>query len=68
MPRTKAQDNTGGVEDREQDRKEAELDDQQNVNQGMDTETHSSTRSGVNRGRSYRGKLVSDKKQQKDKK
>ena len=68
MPRTKAPDNTGGVEDREEDRKKAELDDQQNVNQGMDTGTHSSTRSGVSWGRSYRGKLVPGKKQQKDKK
>ena len=62
MPKTKSPDNTGGVEDREEDRKEAELDDQQTLNQGLDTGTHSSTRNGVNWGRSYRGRLVPDKK------
>jgi len=62
MPKTQSPDNTGGVEDREEDRKEAELDDQQTLNQGSDTGTHSSTRNGVNWGRSYRGKLVPDKK------
>src|ERR1700733_2769002 len=47
MPKTKSPDITGGVEDREEDRKEIELDDQQNLNQGMDTGTHSATKSGV---------------------
>ena len=67
MANTKDPDSTGGVEDREEDRKEVELDDQQVLNQGMDTGTHSSTRSGVNWGRSYRGKLVPDKKKPDDK-
>jgi hypothetical protein len=66
MPKTESPDVTGGVEDREKDRQEVELDDQQNLKQGMDTGTHSSARSGVNWGRSYRGKLVPDEKMERE--
>jgi hypothetical protein len=45
----------------EQERVENELDEQQDLNQGMSTGTHSSTRSGVNWPASYRGKLTPDK-------
>ena len=49
-------------DDHEQERVENELDEQQDLNQGMSTGTHSTTRTGANWPRSYRGKLTREKK------
>jgi hypothetical protein len=49
-------------DDHEQERVENELDEQQDLNQGMSTGTHSTTRTGANWPRSYRGKLTPEKK------
>ncbi len=42
------------MNEREAERLEGEQDEQQDLNQGMDTGTHSSTKSGVDWGPSYR--------------
>ena len=47
---------TKAREDREAERRESEEVEQQDLNQGMDTGTHDSTRHGVDWGASYRGK------------
>jgi hypothetical protein len=49
-------------DEHEQERVENELDEQQDLNQGMSTGTHSTTKSGANWPRSYRGKLTPAKK------
>ena len=45
---------TKAEEDRETERRESEEVEQQDLNQGMDTGTHDSTRHGVDWGASYR--------------
>ena len=47
---------TKAEEDREAQRRESEEVEQQDLNQGMDTGTHDTTRHGVDWGASYRGK------------
>jgi hypothetical protein len=50
----KSHDLEAAQEDHEESRHTAEQDEQQDLNQGMDTGTHDSTRHGVDWGRSYR--------------
>jgi hypothetical protein len=52
----------GDLMEHEQERVENEMDEQQDLNQGMSTGTHSTTRTGANWPRSYRGKLAPKKK------
>lgn len=49
-------------EERQAGRRTAELDEQQDVNQGMDTGTHSTTKHGVNWGRHYRSPMPKESK------
>jgi hypothetical protein len=51
-------------EERQEGRHTEELDQQQNVNQGMDTGTHSSTKHGVNWGRHYRTPVREEQRDQ----
>jgi len=44
----------GGTEDREERRRTDEQNEQEDLNQGMETGTHDSRRSGVNWGESYK--------------
>ena len=52
--KTQTPDLEAAQEEREEERRTAEQNEQQDLNQGMDTGTHDTTRSGVDWGKSYR--------------
>jgi hypothetical protein len=53
-------DSSDSEEEREQGRRTSELDQQEDLNQGMTTGTHNTERHGVDWGRSYRTKVTEE--------